>query len=101
MRQFSKLKPEEKVKAILGGVLEPVTREQALRFAQIDYEKLEDNEKKEVDAVFEECRKKGSEDSENCYHFVGNLPAGIKRENIDRQISRVILERYRKTSERK
>lgn len=49
---YDQLNIDEKIKALLGVVLEPVSREEVLGFAGIDYDRLGEQQRVAVDAVF-------------------------------------------------
>ena len=65
-RNFRDLPPSERVVAILAAVREPISRRGTIIFGNVDYEKLEEKEKDEVDAVFqgEQVDKSGEEGQE-------------------------------------
>jgi hypothetical protein len=65
-RGYEDLNAPEKVRAILGAVMEPVSKSQVVEFSGLDYEELEDEEKAEVDAIFqsEEVDRSGEEGRE-------------------------------------
>ncbi len=50
--EYKQLSNADKIRAILGAVMEPVSKELAISLSQIDYNELEIEEKATVDAVF-------------------------------------------------
>jgi hypothetical protein len=71
MEQDRSTKPEygflsdaDKIRAILGAVMEPVSKQLAIDLSQIDYDKLNDEAKAKVDAVFSEQDVESSKDGE-------------------------------------
>lgn len=52
LSDYSTLNNPDKMKAILSGILQPVSKQLAIELSGIEYEQLSDEEKNKVDAVF-------------------------------------------------
>lgn len=66
-RTFDQLNTDEKVKAILGTVYEPVSRELALDFAGVNYDSLSETQQIAIDAVFNSDEVERTEDEDSKY----------------------------------
>lgn len=51
-RMFDDLNGAEKINAILGTIREPMSKDLALSYSGVDYQGLDDDEKKAIDSVF-------------------------------------------------
>ena len=52
LREYSSLDDKDKVHAILGAVLEPVSKQFAIGLSGINYEEMDDEQRIKVDSIF-------------------------------------------------
>ncbi len=92
-RSFNALSHPEKVRAILGTVFEPVSRDQVIEFSGLDYENLGEEERAEVDAVFTEDQVAKTEGEKYILkdEAKSDLEGAVDIHSVHGQISDVII----------
>lgn len=101
MEQDQSIKPEysfltapDKVRAILGAVMEPVSKQLAIELSQIDYEGLDDEMKAKVDAVFLENDVESTIEEETHKFKLGDNSREKLQESIDmKSVHKVIADK--------
>jgi len=92
---FEDLSNPEKVRAILGAVNKPVTRNLALELSRINLNELSDEERGKVEAVFgEEDIEKNKVDDQERYRLSDDARGRIGEKIDMKSVHRVIIDRY-------
>lgn len=69
LKNFNDLDIAEKLRSVLGAVMEPVTKEMAYGFAGVDYTQLDNESRNKVDNVFNDENVEQSGNSEFKYRL--------------------------------
>jgi hypothetical protein len=94
--EYGSLDEADKMRAILGAVMEPVTKQLAIDLSQIDYDKLDDKTKAKVDAVFSEQGIEISKDGGNEIFRLGDegrekLATAVEMKSVHKAIADKML----------
>jgi hypothetical protein len=94
--EYGSLSETDKIRAILGAVMEPVSKQLAIDLSQIDYDKLDDEAKARVDAVFSEQGIESSKDGETDKFRLGDggrekLAETVEMKSVHKAIADKIL----------
>lgn len=91
VRTYDTLEQDQKVRAILGAVMEPVSKKFALELSGVDYANLDDDEREKVDAVFGEEGIETSEDESTKYRLNDSgrekLEKSVDMKSVHKQIA--------------
>ncbi len=93
-RDYSSLSEEEKIRAILGAVIEPVSKQFALDLSGIDYDRLNTEMKERINNLFDDDEVKKEIVDGDCKYILNELGRERLAGNIDmRSVHSIIADK--------
>lgn len=94
--EYTSLGEADRMRAILGAVMEPVSKQLAIDLSGIDYDKIDDETRAKVDAIFSEEGIESSKDGETDKFRLGDegrekLAGTVEMKSVHKAISDKML----------